>query len=146
MKWTIVIFALAVFCLVEAKQLSRCQLVRELRKNGFLEDKMRDWVCLVEHESGRRTDIVSEPKCNGSRDYGLFQINDKYWCSNSDTPGKDCNVTCQELLTNDISKAAACAQKIYQRYGFNAWYGWKKHCRRKPLPDISSCKRQIFLR
>ncbi|CAH2077003.1 unnamed protein product, partial [Iphiclides podalirius] len=141
MKWTIFISTLAVIFLAEAKQMSRCELVQELRRHGFPENKMRDWVCLVEHESGRRTDIMSKQNSNGSRDYGLFQINDKYWCSNSGTPGKDCNVTCKQLLSNDISKAATCAKKIFQRHGFDAWYGWKNHCRGKALPDIRSCKK-----
>lgn len=50
-------------------------------------------VCLVENESARNTDKTNSNR-NGSKDYGLFQINDKYWCSNSGSPGKDCNVTC----------------------------------------------------
>ncbi|CAG4985641.1 unnamed protein product [Parnassius apollo] len=141
MKVLIVLFALGVLLQCQAKQLSRCELVRELRKHGFPENKMRDWVCLVENESSRRTDIVSRPNGDGSRDYGLFQINDRYWCSNTGQPGKDCNVTCKQLLSDDISKAAACAKKIYQRHGFDAWYGWKNKCRGKPLPDISSCKK-----
>ncbi|CAG4985643.1 unnamed protein product [Parnassius apollo] len=140
MKWALLLCALGLFLHCEAKQLSRCELVRELRRNGFPENKMRDWVCLVEKESSRRTDIVSRPNGDGSRDYGLFQINDRYWCSNTGQPGKDCNVTCKQLLSDNISKSAACAKKIYQRHGFDAWYGWKNNCRSKPLPDISSCK------
>lgn len=49
----------------------------------------------MENESGRKTDRRGKVNKNGSRDYGLFQINDKYWCSNTSTPGKDCNVTCE---------------------------------------------------
>ncbi|CAH2076997.1 unnamed protein product, partial [Iphiclides podalirius] len=96
---------------------------------------------MVEHESGRRTNKVSEPKSDGSQSYGLFQINDRYWCSNTDTPGKDCNVTCNELLSKDITKAANCAKMVYRRDGFYTWDGWKNHCRKKPLPDIGCCKK-----
>ncbi|XP_068632330.1 lysozyme-like [Battus philenor] len=141
MKLVVFLSALALLCLCEAKQLSRCELVRELRKQGFPENKMRDWVCLVEKESSRRTDVISKPNANGSRDYGLFQINDRYWCSTTNKPGKDCNVTCMQLVTDDITKASACAKKIFQRHGFDAWYGWKNGCRGKPLPDISLCKK-----
>ncbi|XP_013149147.1 PREDICTED: lysozyme-like [Papilio polytes] len=139
MKLTIVLFALGVLSQCEGKQLSRCELVRELRNHGFPQNKLRDWVCLVESESSRRTDVIGKPNSDGSRDYGLFQINNKYWCSTTNIPGKDCNVTCNQLITDDITKAAACAKKIYQRHGFDAWYGWKNKCRGKPLPDISSC-------
>nr|AAN87265.1 lysozyme [Agrius convolvuli] len=122
----------------EAKHFSRCGLVQELRRQGFPESLMRDWVCLVENESSRYTDKVGRVNKNGSRDYGLFQINDKYWCSDGSSPGKDCNVKCSDLLTDDITKASTCAKKIYKRHKFQAWYGWINHCQGS-LPDISSC-------
>ncbi|KAF9423114.1 hypothetical protein HW555_001418 [Spodoptera exigua] len=112
-KLTVFVVALAAFCLhCEAKHFTRCGLVQELRRQGFPEDKMRDWVCLVENESGRKTDKMGTVNKNGSRDYGLFQINDKYWCSNTSTPGKDCNVTCarimQKLAVFFVALAAFC--------------------------------------
>ncbi|KAJ0175803.1 hypothetical protein K1T71_008962 [Dendrolimus kikuchii] len=140
MKTIIVLVVVAVLGLTEAKRFTRCELVRELRRQGFPENQLRDWVCLVEHESSRYTDKVGKVNKNGSRDYGLFQINDKYWCSNTSTPGKDCNVTCNQLLTDDITKAATCAKKIYKRHKFDAWYGWKNNCKTAgSLPNISSC-------
>ncbi|KAL0831525.1 hypothetical protein ABMA28_002319 [Loxostege sticticalis] len=124
----------------QAFKFTRCGLVRELRRQGFPEDKMRDWVCLIEHESGRRTNIVGPRNKNGSFDYGLFQINDGLWCNNSTTPGKGCHVTCSELLTDDITKACTCAKKIFKIQGFLAWYGWRNHCQHPgDLPDISMC-------
>nr|AIW49876.1 Lysozyme II [Plutella xylostella] len=117
---------------------SDCELVRELRKHGFPENKMADWACLIKAESSRDTGKVSKPNRNKSVDYGLFQINDKYWCSNTGTAGKDCHVTCRELITDDITKASQCAHKIFKRHGFNAWYGWKNKCQ-GALPDVSKC-------
>ncbi|RVE49532.1 hypothetical protein evm_005873 [Chilo suppressalis] len=142
MKSILVIVALVVIGLCwqcEAKTFSRCELVRELRRQKFPENQLRNWVCLVEKESGRRTNAIGPTNSNGSRDHGLFQINDKYWCSTTNKPGKDCNVTCAQLRTNDITKACKCAKKIYQRHGFNAWYGWVNHCKGKTLPNISKC-------
>ncbi|CAH0750447.1 unnamed protein product [Diatraea saccharalis] len=131
---------IAVVCLqCEAKTFTRCQLVRELRKQKFPENKLRDWVCLVESESSRRTHVISRPNSNGSRDHGLFQINDRYWCNNSNKPGKDCNTTCAELRTDDITKASNCAKKIYKRHGFDAWHGWIIKCKGKNLPVIRHC-------
>ncbi|CAK1600672.1 unnamed protein product [Parnassius mnemosyne] len=138
MKSLCLVFVFAIFLQCESKQFSRCELVHQLRSHGFPEDKMRDWVCLVESESSRTTHYIGKVNRNGSRDYGLFQINDKYWCSNTSTAGKDCNVTCNDLVTDDITKAAKCAKKVYKRHGFNAWYGWKNKCQGS-LPDISSC-------
>ncbi|CAG4985650.1 unnamed protein product [Parnassius apollo] len=138
MKSLFLVFVFAIFLQCESKKFTRCELVQQMRSHGFPEDKMRDWVCLVESESSRTTHYVGKVNKNGSRDYGLFQINDKYWCSNTSTAGKDCNVTCNDLLTDDITKAAKCAKKVYKRHGFNAWYGWKNKCQGS-LPDISSC-------
>ena len=140
-KLTVFLVALAVVCLnCDAKHFAtRCDLVHELRRQGFPEDKMSDWVCLIENESSRKTHKTGTVNRNGSKDYGLFQINDKYWCSNTSTKGKDCNVTCAELLTDDITKASTCAKKIFKRHGFMAWYGWRNHCQGKTLPNVSNC-------
>ncbi|CAB3238779.1 unnamed protein product [Arctia plantaginis] len=95
-KLVILLIASAVLCLrCEAKVLTRCGLVQELRRQRFPSNQLPDWVCLIEAESSRNTGIVSQPNSNGSRDWGLFQINDKYWCSTTNLPGKDCNVRCE---------------------------------------------------
>ncbi|KAK9504304.1 hypothetical protein O3M35_010669 [Rhynocoris fuscipes] len=132
---------LAIFCLIgltQAKVFSRCELVSVLRSNGIPANDMKDWVCLVEHESSRITSRKGGPNRNGSFDHGLFQINDKYWCRNG-VKGGDCNIKCEDLRQDDISEAVKCALKIKRRHGFNAWYGWKNHCKNKPLPNISNC-------
>lgn len=51
-------------------------------------------MCLIESESSRRTEVIGGPDDDGSFDYGLFQINDRYWCSTGDHPGKGCDVKC----------------------------------------------------
>lgn len=56
--------------------------------------------CLIKAESSRDTGKVSKPNRNKSVDYGLFQINDKYWCSNTGTAGKDCHVTCRGKINS----------------------------------------------
>nr|ABN54797.1 lysozyme precursor [Ostrinia furnacalis] len=134
----VVLFVVAALWASEAKILKRCDIARELRSQGFPESQMRDWVCLVENESAGNTGKVSPTNKNGSKDYGLFQINDKYWCTRSGPAGKDCHVTCAEVITDDITKASTCAKKIYKRHGFRAWYGWRNHCQGS-LPDISNC-------
>ncbi|CAG9785786.1 unnamed protein product [Diatraea saccharalis] len=135
-----IITVVAAICLqCQAKTFTLCNLVHELRKQKFPENEMRNWVCLVEKESGRRTDVIGPPNSDGSRDHGLFQINDRYWCNDSNVPGKECHVTCQQLRTDDITAASTCAKKIYRRHGFNAWYAWRDHCKGKSLPDISRC-------
>ncbi|PZC80959.1 hypothetical protein B5X24_HaOG213728 [Helicoverpa armigera] len=139
MKYYSCLFVLTICLYCEAKYFAtRCDLVHELRKQAFPEDKMADWVCLIDSESARHTDIVSKPNKNGSRDHGLYQINDNLWCSNTTVPGKGCHVTCADIVTDDITKASICAKKIFRRQGFVAWHGWTKRCQ-GTLPDISNC-------
>ncbi|XP_063242984.1 lysozyme-like [Bacillus rossius redtenbacheri] len=122
--------------LAAARQLSRRDLVQELRRQGFAEAQLRNWVCLVEAESSRNTAAVGGPNSDGSHDYGLFQINDRYWCSHG-SAGNGCQVRCEDLITDNIDRASACTKKIFSIHGFNAWNGWKSKCQGKPLPDIT---------
>ncbi|XP_075974259.1 lysozyme-like [Anticarsia gemmatalis] len=139
-KYMIVVLVVAALCAQsEAKVFTRCGLVQELRRQGFPANQLRDWVCLIEAESGRNTAVIGPVNSNGSRDWGLFQINDRYWCSTGSSPGKDCNVRCRDLITDNITRASNCAKIIFRRHNFNAWYGWINKCRGKPLPDISKC-------
>lgn len=119
----------------KAKIYNRCQLAKELvQKHGFDRNSIADWICLVKSESSYDTAAKGGPNSNGSYDHGLFQINDRYWCS-PPGPHNDCGVTCSALRSDDITASAKCAKKIFRRHGFNAWYGWKKACEGK---DVSS--------
>ncbi|XP_055529486.1 lysozyme-like [Wyeomyia smithii] len=123
-----------------AKVFSECELARLLRtKYGFDKAKVNNFVCLAKAESSLNT-ASTNLNTNGSRDYGLFQINNKYWCS---TPGHKsvsnyCGVACSALLTDDISAAVTCANRVYAQQGYTAWYGWKAKCK-SGVKDLSSC-------
>ncbi|KAJ2950187.1 hypothetical protein O0L34_g11547 [Tuta absoluta] len=125
----------------QAYQMTNCQLLKGLRNNSFPEEQLRDWMCLVQHESGRKTDMIM-PVYREIKDHGLFQIRDNFWCSNTAYPGKGCNVTCAELVTDDITKAAECAKMVYERNGFKVWYGWRNHCQ-GALPSLPSCEEEV---
>ncbi|XP_018014658.1 lysozyme c-1-like [Hyalella azteca] len=115
---------------------TKCELAKELKCiYGFAQSSLGDWVCLVQHESSFNTAAVGQNK--GSKDYGLFQINDYYWC-NSGTGTNDCNINCDKLKDNDIADDVKCAKKIFGRHGFNAWYGWKNNCKGKNLSSYTS--------
>ncbi|XP_046385445.1 lysozyme-like [Ischnura elegans] len=113
----------------------RCELARELLSLEFPEPLLPDWVCLVENESGRNTSAKGGPNSNGSYDYGIFQINSRYWCGD----GKDCGIPCSDLIDDDIRDDAVCALKIYRRQGFNAWHGWTKRCKNATKPNLDNC-------
>ncbi len=113
----------------------KCELAQELVEiHGFECELMDDWLCLIEHESAYNTQAYNDANSDGSIDFGLYMINDYYWCYNPDNDDKDgtlyndCNVDCEDLIDNSITDDSDCAQIVYDRHGFEAWYGWLDHC------------------
>lgn len=102
-----------------AKVYDRCDLARELvNQHGFPQNTVSTWICIVQHESSYNTAAEGHLNTDGSVDHGLFQINDRYWCSPG---GNGCNVACSALQDDNISDDCACAQLIYNQSGFGAW-------------------------
>ncbi|XP_034937417.1 lysozyme-like [Chelonus insularis] len=125
----IVVIAFYINREIQAVTLTEDQLREQLRLQGFPENQINTWICLIMAESSGRTDAVDPLNTDGSRDYGLFQINSRYWCSDSGQPGNGCNVRCEDVMTDDITLASQCAKLIYKTQGFEAWTGWKNNCR-----------------
>ncbi|KAI1299249.1 Lysozyme c-1 [Halotydeus destructor] len=110
------------------KTYTPCALAKELvHVHKFDRSSIYDWICLVEAESSFRTNALGKNK-NGSKDYGLFQVNDGYWCA-PPGPHNDCKVNCNKLIDDDIHDDVRCIRIIHKRHGFDAWYGWKNKCR-----------------
>lgn len=99
MNYSVILLVLAaLFCLsinsgVSAKRFTKCGLARELVKHGIARGDLPNWICLVQSESNFNTAATNKNK-NGSTDWGLFQINDGFWCKDG-RPGGDCNVNCR---------------------------------------------------
>ncbi|CRL05171.1 CLUMA_CG018045, isoform A [Clunio marinus] len=124
---------------VDAKVYEFCDLARKLHcDHGFNRNTLPDWMCLIQAESSYNSKAVGPPNSDGSRDYGLWQINDRYWCKNG-KKGGDCNMDCQKLLDDNLADDVVCVRKIHQRHGYNAWYGWIKSCKGKALPNTEKC-------
>lgn len=52
-------------------------------------------VCVAEHESNFNTGAFNEKNADGSSDYGLFQLNNKWWCKDNKYPSANaCNKMC----------------------------------------------------
>lgn len=51
-------------------------------------------MCLIRSESNFNSTAVGGPNQNGSFDYGLFQINENYWCGDGGL-SNDCNIPCE---------------------------------------------------
>ncbi|KAL9824472.1 lysozyme C-like [Geothlypis trichas] len=128
----------------QGKVFPRCDMVKILRQEdfeGFVGSTVADWMCLVEYESSYNTKAYND---NGSsRDYGIFQINSKYWCSEGKNSGSKnaCNVNCTKLLDDNIEDDIECAKKIAQvARGLTPWYGWKNRCQGKDLSSyVKDC-------
>nr|CAD7604603.1 unnamed protein product [Timema genevievae] len=116
---------------------SQCELANDLKNRG-MPGSIPDWVCLIFAESSYNTAAEGHLNSDGSVDYGLFQINSRYWCGQG-YAGGGCNVNCYSLLDDDISDDVACVKIIYaQSGGFTAWNGWKSSCQ-NGLPNLSGC-------
>ncbi|CAD7012624.1 lysozyme D-like [Ceratitis capitata] len=119
--------------------LNRCSLAREMSRLGVPRDQLARWACIAEHESSYRTYVVGPTNYNGSNDYGIFQINDYYWCQPADGrfSYNQCDISCDDLLTNDIEPSVRCAQKVLRMQGFSAWSTWH-YCDGR-LDNIDDC-------
>ncbi|XP_026735473.1 lysozyme-like [Trichoplusia ni] len=120
-----------------ARSFTRCQLSRELLRYNFPRSMIPNWVCLIEHASGRTTDKVTTHN-NSYTSYGLFQINNKDWCKKG-RKGGHCNIKCEDLLNEDLADDVRCAKRIYDRVGFKAWPTSFSYCKENSLPDLSRC-------
>merc|ERR1711970_254785 len=124
----------------QCKVYERCELATQLvNVHGLARATLGNWVCLVQYESSYNTGATND-NTNGSRDYGLFQIHDNYWCDPSVGYGADCGVSCDNLLNSDIADDVNCAKIIWNRHGFEAWYGWINHCKGQNVEEwVSDC-------
>jgi len=126
-KLSMIVFFVASIC--EGKEFGRCELALELVNNqGFDKTTIGDWICLAFYSSKFNSESVYE-NVDGSIDYGLFQINDNYWCDEEIGYGAECNIACKKFLDSDIADDSVCARMIWQIHGFDVWYGWHNYCK-----------------
>merc|ERR1712241_992237 len=124
----------------EGKVFERCEFARELvNHQGFARATVGNWVCLANYESSYNTGATNH-NTNGSIDYGIFQINDDFWCDASIGYGADCGVACNSLLDSNLDDDCSCAKIIWNRHGFEAWYGWINNCKGTDVESwVSDC-------
>ena len=103
--------------LLAGTRLTPAQIATMLRDEGFDEADIGKLVCTAKYESSYYTGAQNH-NTNGSTDYGLFQINDRYWL-------RPCGVTRQQLL--DAKTNVKCAKMVFDQQGIGAWYGYKAH-------------------
>lgn len=94
-KMKVFLIIAVLIAISNAKIYSKCELARKMDKAGFARSSLPDWMCLVDSESSFNTKAINPHNADGSTDYGIFQINNGYWCN----PGPGCSVDCQSKLT-----------------------------------------------
>ncbi|KAL7847718.1 hypothetical protein AOLI_G00224360 [Acnodon oligacanthus] len=122
---------------------TNCELATVLQSagmDGYAGVSLANWVCLAFSESSYNTQAIDYDS-DGSTDYGIFQINDRWWCSNGQFPSYNgCGISCSELLTNNIAADIACAKIIVDQQGISAWYGWQDKCEGQDVSQyIAGC-------
>ncbi|RVE65457.1 hypothetical protein OJAV_G00116770 [Oryzias javanicus] len=128
-----------------AKVFERCawaRLLKESGMDGYRGVSLANWVCLTKHESNFNTSSVNHNR-DRSTDYGIFQINSRWWCDDAQTPtANGCNIPCSALLTDNVAIAINCAKRVVRDpSGIAAWVAWRVHCKNKDVSSyISGCK------
>uniref|UniRef100_A0A4X1W1V6 lysozyme n=1 Tax=Sus scrofa TaxID=9823 RepID=A0A4X1W1V6_PIG len=105
MKTLLVLALLLLSVSVQAKVYDRCEFARILKKSGmdgYRGVSLANWVCLAKWESDFNTKAINRNV--GSTDYGIFQINSRYWCNDGKTPKavNACHISCKVLLDDDL--------------------------------------------
>src|SRR5436309_1517542 len=62
-------------------------------------------------ESGFGANVISPPNTNGTRDYGVFQVNSRAWPQ----------LNPESLPAADLNTNAAAAATVYRQQGLGAW-------------------------
>ncbi|CAD7676891.1 unnamed protein product [Nyctereutes procyonoides] len=131
---------------VQGKTFERCELARTLKNlglAGYRGVSLANWVCLAKWESGYNTRATNYNPRSKSTDYGIFQINSRYWCNDGKTPRavNACHISCSALLQDDITQAVACAKRVVRDpNGIRAWVAWTKHCENRDVSQyVRNC-------
>lgn len=123
----------------QAKVYSRCEFARILKRSGmdgYWGISLADWVCLAQHESSFNTRATNFNSERRGTDYGIFQINSRYWCNDGKTPRavNGCRISCSALLQDDITEAIKCAKRVVRDpKGIRAWKAWENRCENQNL-------------
>lgn len=88
--------------------LTAAQIAQLVKQAGFPQSVHVTMVAIALAESGGRVEVVSPFNSNGTKDYGLFQINSVHGYVARD-------------LTSDAAFNTRCAKAIYDKQGLRAW-------------------------
>lgn len=103
------------FSKVQGKNFTVCEIVQELDNlHSIPRDEIYKHLCIV------GSFIHTGKSYQGF--LGMYRIGSEWWCGKN-APGGNCNVTCSDLLDDDIADDVACAQKIIESHGVQGGWG-----------------------
>ncbi|KAM6474751.1 lysozyme C, milk isozyme-like isoform 4-T4 [Liasis olivaceus] len=122
----------------EAKVFTRCELASLLKRHGldgYYGYKLGNWVCMAYHESRYNTQAGGWPNSDGSHDYGIFQINSRWWCNNKQGhTSNGCKKLCSAFTNDDITDDVDCGKRIVcDPNKMGAWVAWRNNCKGRDL-------------
>nr|XP_045593103.1 lysozyme C-like [Procambarus clarkii] len=145
--WVVVAVVAATMGSSSGKVFTKCELAALLENTYHLSrDVVKNLVCIAEFESSFNTQAINRNNWDGSTDYGLLQINDRYWCSDPYNGQNLCKLPCTSLLDNNVSDDLKCAQIIIQEReswngkgtGYSAWVAYTTNCQYLNLDQYMS--------
>lgn len=109
------------------EHIDKCHLAKSIKEYGIIENNLiAKFVCIAQHESQFTISMITT-RDNGSKKYGLFQIDDHY-CSTNDLINEYCDVLCAHLNDDQFENDLECVNKIYMKEGFSYWPSFLRHC------------------
>jgi len=127
-----------------SRRYHKCELAEELATvHGMTPREVQEWVCIAEFESTFNTAAVNKHNWDGSYDYGLFQLSNKFWCRDH-YGGKDaCRMPCEDLLDDDITDDLKCIALIIEETerwkgpgtALTAWVAYVNRCQGRNLTE-----------
>lgn len=113
-----------------AKRFDQCELAIELyEKHEVPRDEIYIHLCIVSTLHTSR---------NSDGHLGIYSIGSRWWCGN-DAPGGSCNVTCADLLDDDIADDVFCANLIMSQQGVEAWGETAARCKYRYGNETEKC-------
>ncbi|XP_021073039.1 alpha-lactalbumin [Mus pahari] len=116
----------------QATELTKCEVSHAIKDiDGYQGISLLEWACVLFHTSGYDTQAVVRD--NGSTEYGLFQISNRFWCKSSEFPESEniCGISCDKLLDDELADDIACAKKILAIKGIDYWKAYRPMCSEK---------------
>uniref|UniRef100_A0A8C6TUH3 lysozyme n=1 Tax=Neogobius melanostomus TaxID=47308 RepID=A0A8C6TUH3_9GOBI len=114
----VAVFLLLCAVAVQGKVFDRCEWARLLKRSGmdnYRGVSLKDWVCLTQHESNYNTRATNR-NTDGSTDYGIFQINSRWWCRDGGVSAANgCGINCSgvNMTTTNAKTTLLLLLRLY---------------------------------